>query len=643
MALRSQAIRSSMLIRARNCFCSCLHCPRPASLHSRPTSVTEGSSGRQSSEQYGVVAVVRVTSLPLPGQLTALLRLSQPIDVASRYQLCASLFLDDGGRIITRSALPDEDTAPSSTAALAPTAQPDKCVRPGVWHVIILNADCVSGQVMIYLDGVPSATSAPELPELLVLGSRITILGGGRAAEHRGGHLRLVAVIRGALLTDAQIQRYTILRDPSFTLPRTLCLAEPSPVDQAVSSLDSTAAVSNRHEAWPFWKKQQCLWLESVRTAAATPTTTAESIKTEGADDVVSLDLGRIIRLGSRRSGPAADTQLAFWAMPTAASAHAARHHLPQLEQKRVQDVHESAAVAALTQARDDKLAKAAGHPPQKPSAAAAATASITQLSRSTPPIAIAAPPRLARLQDLHACWPLAHGLCPPPATAAAATTAQRAPQVSAASRFLVVSNVPNTATAADVATACNVSCGHSVVSCDRITASASTRGGAAAEEDEDETTATQATPGIAMPDAVVSQDSQSCEVSWCVGVCSSGTAHRLVQDASTGKLRVTVHGQDVTLAACPNQDTPGGFVLKDGQTLGGSQQGSQGGHAEGGQQQQQQPCQYCGELCDPPPERCQNCGWNGLCQECDSEMVDDEEYCENCGWCVADFEHNDY
>ena len=69
----------------------------------------DDAAGGECSEQYSITMVLRVPTLPARGQRAAILRLSQPGDVPSRYRLQASLFLDHTGRVATKDQLPDED------------------------------------------------------------------------------------------------------------------------------------------------------------------------------------------------------------------------------------------------------------------------------------------------------------------------------------------------------------------------------------------------------------------------------------------------------------------------------------------------------------------------------------------------------
>ena len=232
------------------------------------------------------------------------------------------------------------------------------------------------------------------------------------------------------------------------------------------------------------------------------------------------------IRLGSSEDGSA------FYALPTSSFAHAARHSLTKVEAERVKKAMEARAIAELERERDAKAAKAAGVPLKVPSAEEAAKQSALRVVQETKGIETA--PRLARLEDVLAGWPVIHGLNPPPAATIREGEGERegeGPQ--SESRFVIASSVPGDATAAEVQEACVIAFGTTVVSCEPWPASPS---------------------------------------SWCIGLWTSARAKRALTRT------LTVHGQPVTLIACPNQDVPEHFVL-DGvaKTSGGSNEGGSG------------------------------------------------------------------
>ena len=386
-----------------------------------PPTPSVGASDAQLKEQYSVTVVMRVMGLPPAGKLAALLRFSQPADVATRYRLCASLFLDDAGSVLTRDMLPgggivDEHGggAPLPSAALGAPADSLGCVvRPGEWHVITVNVDCSTGQALVYVDGETSsaASTGIGLPavsrELLALGSRITLLGGGKAAEHRGGHIRFVGVRRGALLTALQISRQVLLKDASLALPRILCLVEPAGVEDEVEQ----AATG---QEWPCRNRRQCVWLESVRAAGRNGhSATRKDFKedhTDAPSDDGPPEAERVVRLGSLEGG-GQPTRLAFYAMPTASFTHAARHNLTKVEQVRVKQSKETQAITALEKVRAIKAARAAGFTMKKPTTDEEVALAAKRVVLQTK--AIDEAPRLARMEDI-LDGPLLHGLNPP-------------------------------------------------------------------------------------------------------------------------------------------------------------------------------------------------------------------------------------
>ena len=299
-------------------------------------------------EKYSVTVVLRVAGLPSAGQCAALLRFSQPADVSSRYRLCANLFLDASGCVLTREQLPVRSHGSSSgddggggaiahtsstlqrgsssaSGAVSSKGRRRGCVRAGEWHVLTVNVDCAAGHVALYVDGDPAApplgdattgsisTSAdgtvsgatlpqspPSPPQLLALGSRITLFGGGRAAEHRGGQVRLVAVRRGALLTETQIRRQTLLKDPSVALPRVLCISEPAHIEESSSQDDQETgklgSIAASATAWPDENRRQCVWLQSVRAAGALGHEATQEHVTAGADGKAKKDTANSVR-----------------------------------------------------------------------------------------------------------------------------------------------------------------------------------------------------------------------------------------------------------------------------------------------------------------------------------------------------------
>ena len=570
-------------------------------------------------EQYSVTVVIRVPTLPPAGRAAALLRFSQPAEVASRYRLCANVFVDSTGCVLTRDMLPDgdEDTneadsmggASADFAAGSVSARQNHdmgYVKPGGWHVITVNVDCAAGQATIYVDGALSAGrsesdagSSKISPELLALGSCITVLGGGKAAEHRGGHVRFISVRRGGLLSDLQIARQTLLKDPSFALPRILCLSE------LIDDRDDTAEFEKVEDASeqgtpepepepepeedqkPIRTQRHSVWLKSVIVASASgrnaaPEEEADNEENDEGEDGIPETIVRLGSIGNGQPGPSAcqtaRQRLAFYAMSTSKAAHAARHNLISVEQTRVKKAKEEQAIAALEEARAIRAAKAAGTAIKAPSAEAKAELAAQRVVVQTAPIETV--PRVARLEDVMDGWPLAHPLCPP---AAPTDLGGRGP---GESRFVLVSGLPGGATVADVATACAAARGFpTVVSCDRWAADSS---------------------------------------SWCVGLWSAAHAKRVLHAAAKGRLELVVN-------RCPSQD-----VVPSAVRQGGQPSANQAGPTDDAEIDDDMFCPNCGEEWDPDEGRqCYSCEYNdgGMCMNCGEEAWDaNEQMCHECG-----------
>lgn len=271
----------------------------------------------------------------------------------------------------------------------------------------------------------------------------------------------------------------------------------------------------------------------------------------------------RVVRLGGVGTATTSTTA-AFYAMPSAVFAHSARHNLTKVEVARVKKSKEKLKLAQLERARDEKAAKAAGVPLHVPSREEAAELAAWHVVQQTKGIETA--PRLARLEDLLTSWPLVHGLHPPAPIGNAQTD----------SRFIIASGVPESATTAEMQEACAAAFRSAIVSCE---------------------------PWPSAPS------------SWCIGLWSARRASRAL------KTSLVVHGQPITLSACPCQDVPNKFELSGLVSL--TAPGAQGDAqpaADGGDRQY---CPNCGE---------QELDATGVCHACRIGIAGDMEECPNCG-----------
>eukprot|EP01043_Picozoa_sp_COSAG02_P055521 COSAG02_NODE_6447_length_3564_cov_1.635786_3_plen_364_part_00 len=361
---------------------------------------------------------------------------------------------------------------------------------------------------------------------------------------------------RGALLTEQRISRSVALKNPALTFARVLCVDEPIPASVDEPELEPAPS------RWPDRNRRQCVYLASIRAAGARGVVGADDSGDSAgvADDSQDAAPGDVIRLG--RVGTAMGrTSAAFYATPTAKFAHSARHNLTTVEAARVQKSKEELKIAELEGARDAKAAKAAGvklHVPSGEDAAGLAALRVVQKTE-----AIETAPRLARLEDLLTSWPLLHGLYPPAPTDQTHTSPE--------SRFILASGVPEPVSTAEMQAVC-AGAFASVVSCE---------------------------PWPSEPRKV------------CIGLWSAARASRAL------KTSLTVHGQPVTLTACPSQDVPSTFELSGLGSL-----AAPGGEGDGTESNDSDADSYL--------EYCENCG--------EEQYNPDEHTCYACGYHQEDY-----
>ena len=132
----------------------------------------------------------RMPSIPVVGQRAALLRLEPPpVKVGRDFKRQeASIYIQEGG-VLTGSQVELK-------------TEGEECVKAYRWHLLTAVVDCISGVLNLYLDGkfvrtvkYSSNINAPKLG----LGSRLIVFGGGNQSESRGGEVRLIRLIDGAL------------------------------------------------------------------------------------------------------------------------------------------------------------------------------------------------------------------------------------------------------------------------------------------------------------------------------------------------------------------------------------------------------------------------------------------------------------
>ena len=263
---------------------------------------------------------------------------------------------------------------------------------------ILILGNCVRQSILFFsVSLLLFFAQAPgmQISRLLTLGSRMTLYGGGRAAEHRGGHVRFIAVRRGALCSAEQDARMAILKDQNMSLPRILCVVEPhadgyvaaadADVGAVVAGAVAGGALGSRedggdggeggasaggaggvgHIEWPDQNLRQHVWRESIQKAGLKGQVAQREAKElhggdKGEDEREaasepgrsqgSTDPSAVLRLGSVAlgrqgreggSGGSGDGRLAFVSMPSARFAHAARHELAKAEMGRAKQAME--------------------------------------------------------------------------------------------------------------------------------------------------------------------------------------------------------------------------------------------------------------------------------------------------------------
>ena len=118
----------------------------------------------------------------------------------------------------TRGEETEQDRLTGSADAHEQVAGDAGLVKVGQWSVITANIDCGAGSATFYVNGALSSQSTGLNPQLLALGSTVTLFGGGKAAQHLGGSVRLLSIRRGALLSKDEVQGMSALcaiPDPS--------------------------------------------------------------------------------------------------------------------------------------------------------------------------------------------------------------------------------------------------------------------------------------------------------------------------------------------------------------------------------------------------------------------------------------------
>ena len=73
------------------------------------------------------------------------------------------------------------------------------------WHIVTIVVDAQNGTLKTYVDGMPCMSESDWRPADLVMHAKLSILGGGKEAEARGGQLRKMHV-HNAAMCDEDVQ-----------------------------------------------------------------------------------------------------------------------------------------------------------------------------------------------------------------------------------------------------------------------------------------------------------------------------------------------------------------------------------------------------------------------------------------------------
>ena len=179
-----------------------------------------GGASSPLSSDFSVTIEMKLLSLPPSGQLAALVRFNSPDSVSglARRRHMASLYLDSRGHVgHNLQALPLTDGA--AIAGGRQECNPvqkddDKMARPkvnlreGRWIVLTACVEVAAGRMTTYIDGKLFSAEENLEPRDLSLGSKLVVLGGGKAAQSRGGSVRRVLVHDVILTAEQALSTY---------------------------------------------------------------------------------------------------------------------------------------------------------------------------------------------------------------------------------------------------------------------------------------------------------------------------------------------------------------------------------------------------------------------------------------------------
>jgi len=141
-------------------------------------------------QAFSVSIEMRLDALPPPECFLSLLKFSDPS--RSRRKNVANVFVDHEGRVMGQATL----TPPEHKAV----------ITKNWWHVVTIVVDSANGSMKTYVDGVPCLSESGARVVDLVMHAKLSMLGGGKEAEARGGQVRKMHV-HNAAFSDEEVQQ----------------------------------------------------------------------------------------------------------------------------------------------------------------------------------------------------------------------------------------------------------------------------------------------------------------------------------------------------------------------------------------------------------------------------------------------------
>ena len=199
-----------------------IHVPPPSVDVSPDDGAVHGGGEDQQREEtrdFAVTIELKLKSLPTRGQFAALMRFNSPDASQARRRHMASLYYDSEGNVghgLTAReppALkwpipgPQEGTEAQETGQKEQQATPMR-LREGRWMVLTASVQVAAGRLTVYMDGQVLSVEENLDPHHLALGSKFILLGGGKAAQSRGGSVRRVLLHDSCLSAEQALSTY---------------------------------------------------------------------------------------------------------------------------------------------------------------------------------------------------------------------------------------------------------------------------------------------------------------------------------------------------------------------------------------------------------------------------------------------------